>query len=63
MLEIQCDRCHSELKQPGALIFSPPTGQAWLVEKYHVCADCWEDVAALLKTDKRSEPTQRASKP
>jgi hypothetical protein len=48
MLEIQCDKCGKELQKPGALIFSPPTGDGWLVEKYHLCADCWLRVAELI---------------
>lgn len=53
MLEIQCDVCHRELHDPGALIFSPPTDETWNVEKYHVCAACWPAVAALLKRDRK----------
>jgi hypothetical protein len=49
MLELRCDKCGGELREPGALIFSPPTTKQWLVEKYHVCADCWPAVLALLK--------------
>jgi hypothetical protein len=49
MLKLECDLCHQELKEPGALIFSPPTSEAWIVEKYHVCADCWPAIVALLK--------------
>jgi hypothetical protein len=49
MLAIRCDRCQSELTEPGALVFSPPTAETWLVEKYHVCAKCWLELAALLK--------------
>lgn len=52
MLEIRCDICRKELQQPGALIFSPPTSDGWLVEKYHLCADCWLEVAGLLNRQK-----------
>ena len=41
MLELKCDRCGAPLKQPGALMFSPPAGNQGLVEKYHLCVDCW----------------------
>jgi hypothetical protein len=53
MLELKCDICDRVLKEPGALIFSPPTDEAWLVVKYHVCANCWPEVAALLKNEAR----------
>jgi hypothetical protein len=49
MLELKCDMCGRELAAPGALVFSPPVNEGWLVEKYHVCADCWPEVVALLK--------------
>ena len=48
VLELQCDICNRTLQEPGALIFSPPPKESWIVEKYHVCIDCWP-VAALLK--------------
>jgi hypothetical protein len=51
MLELKCDICDQTLQEPGALIFSPPTKEAWIVEKYHVCADCWPAVVALLKNE------------
>jgi hypothetical protein len=41
MLELRCNACGQELNQPGALLFSPPTGDGWLVEKYHLCVSCW----------------------
>ena len=49
MLELQCDICNRTLQEPGALIFSPPPKESWIVEKYHVWIDCWPKVAALLK--------------
>jgi hypothetical protein len=52
MLELTCDKCRRELKEPGALVFSPPTSKAWIVEKYHVCADCWPEVLALVKGER-----------
>ena len=56
MLELKCDICHNKLQNPGALIFSPPTMEAWIVEKYHICPNCWPTVMALLKTDERESP-------
>ena len=54
MLELKCDICGRDLAAPGALVFSPPTDDGWLVEKFHVCADCWPTVAALIE-DKTGE--------
>jgi hypothetical protein len=36
MLKLHCDKCGKELTQPGALLFSPPTDDGWLVEKLHL---------------------------
>jgi len=52
MLEIKCDICGKQLREPGALVFSPPTDKSWTVEKYHVCAKCWLTIASLLKGQK-----------
>jgi hypothetical protein len=57
MLELKCDVCHRKLQEPGALIFSPPTKVGWLVEKYHICADCWPAIDALLNR----EPGERTN--
>jgi hypothetical protein len=61
MLELKCDKCGRELTEAGALVFSPPKGEAWIVEKYHVCANCWPKLVAFVKGDKApsSEQTQR----
>jgi hypothetical protein len=61
MLKLKCDRCQRELSEPGALIFSPPTGEAWLVEKYHICADCWPAIVAPLKGDGKQGSPHQAS--
>lgn len=44
--------------QPGALIFSPPTAGTLMVEKFHICADCWPAVAEMIK-DKNLEHTDK----
>jgi hypothetical protein len=49
MLKLACDRCGAALSEPGALLFSPPTSEAWIVEKYHICAQCWPEVLAELR--------------
>ena len=48
MLELRCDICKVNLQEPGGLIFSPPTTESWVVQKYHVCTECWPEVVALL---------------
>lgn len=42
MLKILCDRCGFELKELGALLFSPPEGQT--VIKRHLCIQCYADI-------------------
>jgi len=38
-MTIICDKCKKELKDLGALVFSPP--EKGKVKKYHVCKHCW----------------------
>src|SRR4051794_9748146 len=51
MLELRCDVCQREMQEPRALVFSPPTTDAWIVEKYHVCTNCWPTIRGLLKDE------------
>lgn len=39
-LHFNCDKCKEELKQAGALIFSPPY-QNNITKKYHLCRSCY----------------------
>ena len=59
MLDLTCDMCHRNLDEPGGLIFSPPVDEAWIVEKYHVCAFCWPEIVALLKRKKGNPSTNQ----
>lgn len=38
-LQIKCDNCKVRLKEPGALLFSPP--KKGKCEKYHICVKCY----------------------
>lgn len=43
-MKIKCDKCHKELKEMGALIFSPPEtsyGGYPKCDKIHLCVDCY----------------------
>jgi hypothetical protein len=59
MLAITCDPCHAEFEQPGALLFSPPTAQNWLIETYHLCAKCWAEIATRIHLGRPSAKTAR----
>lgn len=52
MLTVTCLVCLGNLKEPGALLFSPPT-PGGTCAKYHICVDCWDRYpnvgAALLR--------------
>jgi hypothetical protein len=55
MIKPKCDRCGEELEAYGALVFSPPDefrdGSAGkIVYKLHICARCWLDLDAWIKT-------------
>lgn len=52
MLDLKCDQCGRELFEPGALLLSPPRGEGWLVEKYHLCVDCWKELVAQVRSGK-----------
>ena len=54
MITPNCDRCHQELQDFGALAFSPPQTlpddcPARDVEKYHLCATCWQEFKCWLE--------------
>jgi hypothetical protein len=54
MIHPNCDRCHQELQDFGALAFSPPETQpdgacGREVEKYHLCASCWQEFKRWLE--------------
>ena len=59
MISPNCDRCNRELQDFGALAFSPPETQpdgscGREVEKYHLCADCWQELKRWLEQPKQS---------
>lgn len=41
-LFIFCRKCGDRIVEPGALIFTPPTEGSYAVEKWHICASCWD---------------------
>lgn len=42
-----CDLCKNELKDFGALLFSPPNDN--IVEKYHICKYCYKNFEKQIK--------------
>jgi len=53
MIKPRCDKCHNELTAYGGLAFSPPETKpdescGREVEKYHICAKCWQLFMAWL---------------
>jgi len=40
MTKVKCEKCHKELRKPGALIFSPLSFIAG-VSKFHICCSCY----------------------
>ena len=46
-LKINCNACGKAIKEPGALIFSPPEND--MVQKWHMCKPCWEEHQAKSK--------------
>ncbi len=42
-----CDKCVSELKDFGGLIFSPPDKKG-KVKKWHICKACYKELEKVL---------------
>ncbi len=49
MIRIKCDKCKEELKEQGALLFSPPE-QENKVKKIHICKECYNKLKEDLET-------------
>ena len=47
-LVITCKLCKKGIKEPGALIFSPPDSDD-ILKKYHICVGCWPSVLRFIK--------------
>jgi len=43
-MKIACDICQMDMKEPGALIFTPPN-IVHRVIKVHVCVKCWKVIS------------------
>ena len=43
-----CDKCKNELDEFGAILFSPPNPES-MVKKFHLCKNCFEELAAELQ--------------
>ena len=44
MISVKCIRCKKELDKQGGLLLSPPNKEGYdsvLVEKNHLCVDCY----------------------
>lgn len=48
-MKIKCNRCQQPLVKPGALVFSPPQGRSLAVLKFHICTECWPEVAMFVQ--------------
>lgn len=43
-----CDKCGSELKEFGGILFGPPQNGGE-VKKNHLCVDCYNEIEKMLK--------------
>lgn len=43
-----CDRCGEEIKEPGALVFAPPSACNYCI-KQNLCMNCWIKLAEWMK--------------
>ncbi len=44
----KCDKCQKELKDFGAIVLSPPDSNSAVI-KYHLCKNCYKEIAKVLK--------------
>lgn len=49
-IALVCDLCREELKDFGALLFSPPNTQSE-VKKFHVCKPCYKKLITEYKLE------------
>jgi hypothetical protein len=49
-----CDKCKKELKEFGALLFSPPNKKG-TVKKFHLCDGCYKEIVASFKKGGKKE--------
>ena len=46
-MKIRCNICRKILKEPGALVFTPPIASlapdVGIANKLHVCSKCWKE--------------------
>ena len=48
-----CDHCHKQLKEPGAIVLSPPLkNPTSLVFKVHLCVKCFKKLQGIMKERK-----------
>lgn len=43
-----CDKCKKELQTFGGILLSPPNENSE-VKKFHLCVDCYQEIAKDLK--------------
>jgi hypothetical protein len=46
-----CDKCGNELTEFGGILLSPPNDQNQ-VTKYHLCIECYQQLATLIDNDR-----------
>jgi hypothetical protein len=44
----KCDKCKKELKDFGGILLSPPDSKD-KVRKFHLCKDCYKEIAKEMK--------------
>ena len=59
-LHITCDFCHTELTEPGALLFGIPNEKKIMyVSKRHVCKYCYSKLTVPGNTEPKKKPTEQ----
>ena len=50
MIAVECIKCDKELDKPGGILLAPPENSVFTtVAKYHLCEECFEEVADFIQ--------------
>jgi len=63
-MKLKCDICKKIIKQPGALVFGPPILTSdkpfyTIVDKIHVCVECWKWLTKTLVIKSKKKDGER----
>ena len=63
-MKINCFSCDQAVKEPGAIVISPPFKNnkdltIHTVHKYHICLTCWENLIKSMEAMKEAKELKK----